>query len=249
MKKFLSLPFINVTTSSKAWVTLSDLAIYLEMGDQALRNRVLYSDAAPFRTIRPKTNELIKAAKRANFQRKPNRQYFDLDFALAAVFSMSNQPARKMRDQVTYVLNNLFYDGFVSVKNYHLDVEKRRAITAFVVGVDHYYDIIKARWDLTDQCRGTALAPVEVSVEKLCIPDYYLDRAEVTKIKAIDLAMHLLITHCYVEDKDSALDELLGIIGVSLDAGICTDAQTSDISKWVKKHHNTPIKTLGDTDV
>ena len=136
----------------------------------------------------------------------------------------------------------------MSVKNYHLPVEVRRAITAYIVGVDHYYDIIKTRWDLTDQCRGTTLAPAEVSVEKLCIPDYYLDRGEITKVKAVDLALHLLLTHCHVEDKDSALEDLLGIIGVSMDAGICTDARTSDISKWVEKHHNTPFKTIGDTD-
>jgi len=247
MKKVLNLPFINITTSSKAWITLSDLAAYLQIGEQALRNRVLYSDSAPFRTIRPKTNELIKAARRANFRAKPHRQYFDLDFALAAAFSMSHEPARKMRDQVVYIVNNLFYDGFVSVKNYHLPLETRRALTAYVVGVDHYFDIIKTRWDITDQCRGTTLAPAEVTKKKLCIPDYYLERGEITRVKAIDLALHLLLTHCNVEDKDSALVELLGIIGVSVDAGICTEAQTADISEWVAQHHNTPLKTIGDT--
>lgn len=249
MKKFLSLPFLNITTSSKAWITSRDLAAYLEIGEQALRNRVLYSDSAPFRSIRPKTNEIIKAAKRASFTDRPSRQYFDLDFALAACFRMSHEPARKMRDQVVYVLNNLFYDGFVSTKNYHLSLKIRRAITAYVCGVDHYYDIIKTRWDIEDQCRGTTLAPVEVSVEKLCIPDYYLERSEISQVKAIDLALHLLLTHCYVEDKDSALMDLLGIIGIPMDAGICTDAQTSEISKWVAKHHAKSFKNIGDTDV
>jgi hypothetical protein len=249
MKKFLTLPFINITTSSKAWITLADLATYLEIGEQSLRRRILYSDSAPFRTIRPKTNELIKAARRSSFTGRPNRQYFDLDFALAACFSMSHEPARKMRDQVVYIMNNLFYDGFVSTKNYHLSIEVRRAITAYVCGVDHYYKIIEARWDPTDQCHGTTLAPLEVSVEKLVIPDYYLERAEISKVKAIDLAIHLILTHCYVEDKGSALVDLLGIIGITVDAGVCGAEQTSNITEWVKERYNASSSTIGDLNV
>jgi hypothetical protein len=249
-KKFLKLPFINVGSSSKAWIKIRDLAAYLEMGETALRNKVLYSDAAPFRTIRPRTDELIKAAKRAAFRGKPHTQYFDLDFALAACFAMSHKPARVMRDQVIYILNTLFHDGFVSIKNYHLEADVRRAITAHVCGVDHYLDIVTDRWDIYDQCRGTGLSPAEVTLEKLCIPDYYMDRGEITKVKAIDLALHLILTHCYREEDsyDSALEQLLGIIGVQLEAGTVTQEQQSNLSTWVQKNHTSKLTTIGATD-
>lgn len=249
-KKFLTLPFINVGTSAKAWITSHDLADYLEMGESALRNKVLYSDAAPFRTIRPRTNEMVKAVRRAAFRGKPSRQYFDLDFALAACFAMSHEPARRMRDQVIYILNNLFHDGFVALKNYQLPTSARRAITAYVCGVDHYLDIVKDRWDKYDQCRGTSLAPAEVTEEKLIIPDYYMDRGEVTKVKAIDLAVHLILTHCYIEEDsyDSALEQILGIIGIQLEAGTVTQAQHSKLAKWVQKHHNSKLTTIGAKD-
>jgi len=249
-KKFIKLPFIHIGSSAKAWITLRDLADYLEMGETAVRNKVLYSDAAPFRSIRPRTNEVIKAARRAGFMGKPATQYFDLDFALAACFAMSHEPARKMRDQVIYILNNLFHDGFVALKNYNLDVKTRRAITAYVCGVDHYLDIVKDRWDKYDQCRGTCLAPMEVTEQKLVIPDYYMDRGEITKVKAIDLAIHLLLTHCHVAEDSyhSALEQILGIIGVNLEAGNVSPAQQSKLAKWVKKHHNSKLTTIGDTD-
>lgn len=251
MKRFLNLPFINITTSAKAWIQLSDLAAYLKVGEHKLRTKLVTSNAAPFRMIRPRTNEIIKSARRGNFNAKGrNAQYFDLDFALAACFSMSHEPARKMRDQVVYILNNLFFDGFVSTKNYHLDVELRRAITAHVCGVDHYYDIVKTRWDSTDQCAGTALAPVEVTPEKLATPDYYLERSEVTAIKAIDLALHLLVEYCTddADDKVSALNELLDIIGVDRSAGV-DDAKNnpSETLRWVHDNHSK-LKPLGDDD-
>jgi len=249
MKKFLGIPFLNVNTSAKAWLDIKDLAEYLEVGVNVLKSRVLFSDAAPFRAIRPRVDDLEQLKDLPTFASRPG-MFFDLDFALAACFSMSHEPARKMRDQVIYILNNLFYDGFVSLKNYNLDLETRRALTAYVCGVDHYLDIVKDRWDMYDQCRGTSLAPIEITVEKLCVPDFYLHRSEITRVKALDLAIHLFLTHCYVAEDtyDSALAELLGIMGISRDAGIASEDQEAELREWVIEHHNSKLKTIGDTD-
>lgn len=250
IKRFLGLPILTIGTSSKAWITLPDLAKHLELGEHSIKNRILFSNAAPFRMIRPRTNEFIKAAKRAKYRGVRRDKYFDLDFALAACFAMSHAPARKVRDQVVYILNNLFYDGFVSTKNYHLPLELRRAITAYVCDVDHYHDIIYTRFDGLDQCRGTTLAPAEAVVEKLIIADYYLTRAEITKIKALDLAVHLLLTHCHIspEERDSALTDILDTLGISREAGSQSDEQAANLRQWVETHHSKDLKpSLGDS--
>jgi hypothetical protein len=238
MKMFMGLPFYTINTSSRAWFSLKDMAVALGVDEQYLTLRILKSDAGPFRSIRPRANQILKIGK--NYKKVTPSTFFDLDFALASAFTTTNTKAREMRDRITYYLNNLFYDGFVSLKNYHLDLKTRRAITAYVCGVDHYLDIVKDRWDSTDPCRGARISFAEVTLDRLVNPDYYLDRDEVTKIKAIDLALYLL-------DKNSSTSvygDILDIMQVQREAGVITDEQNSDIALWVKdKHQSSGDKT------
>lgn len=221
----------------------------LDLGERNLRDRILFSNAAPFRAIRPRTNDFYKLARRNVGFKSPRddyKQYFDLDFLLASVFTMSHEPARKIRDQVVYILNSLAYDGFVSISNYHMPLEIRRSIVAYVAKVDHIHDVVRSRWDSTDVCRGSALAPNELTIDKLSQPDFYLNRDELTHIKAIDLAVYLILNNCHIDKdkRDSALDGILDMIGIERAAGQVTDQQQADLIKWVETHHDidhTPL--------
>jgi len=248
-KSFLNIPYITIGASSRAWIKIKDVARHLDLGERHLRDRILFSNAAPFRAIRPRSTDFLKMIDKGSPFAKPRediKQYFDFDFLLAAIFTMSHEPARKMRDQVVYILNSLAYDGFVSLKNYYQPLEIRRSIVAYVAKVDHIHDVIKTRWDSTDVCRGSALAPNELTIEKLSNPDFFLNRHELTQIKAIDLAIYLIMSNCYIvkEDRDSALDSILDMIGIERSAGQVTDEQQTDLVAWVETHHaidHTPI--------
>jgi hypothetical protein len=163
----------------------------------------------------------------------------DIEMFLALIFTETTEQARPFREAVIRVLSNLANDGFVSSQNYHLPVDYRRAITAYVCGVNHYLDIVRERWDKDSDSYGSSLSPVECSVDKLCIPDYFLMRSEITQVKAIDLAIYLLVSTCGTSEPTddttaSMYEKLFDIIGVDLQAGQQTAHQEQALADYVQ---------------
>ncbi len=243
MIKFLDIPAIRVANSSRLWFTNSDIAQRLAIGADALKTRMVGSEAGAYRRLKLRKDIVWSSASPDLVARYGDKLHehlsaglFDMDYLLSAAFSLPTREAKSFRDWIVYVLNGLAYDGFTSLRNYHTPIETRRALTAYVCGADTYIDIVKRRWNPAEFTRGTTLAPAEVTIDKLCIPDYYIDRAEVTRIKALDLAISLL-----TEYTSLAIDEICSIIGISASAGSYTPTDAEALRTWVEARHNEEL--------
>jgi len=240
MIKFLDIPAIRVANSSRLWFTNVDIAKRLAIGVDALKSRMVGSEAGAYRKLKLRKDIAWSSASPDLIERYGDKLHeylvaglFDMDYLLSAAFSLPTKEARSLRDWIVYTLNGLAYDGFTSLHNYHTPIEVRRALTAYVCGADNYLEIIERRWNPAEFTRGTTLAPAEVTIDNLCIPDYYIDREEVTRIKGLDLAIYLL---CEYGNLD--IEQICSIIGVSLSAGSYTDKDTAGLRTWVEARHN-----------
>lgn len=245
MIKFLDIPAIRVANSSRLWFTNSDIAERLAIGADALKSRMVGSEAGAYRRLKLRKDIAWASASPDLIRRYGDKLHehltaglFDMDYLLSAAFSLPTKEARSLRDWIVYALNGLAYDGFTSLRNYHTPIETRRALTAYVCGADNYLDIVKRRWSPAEFTRGTTLAPAEVTVDKLCIPDYYIDRAEVTRIKGLDLALYLLCEHGNLD-----IDTVCSILGVSISAGSYTEEDADSLRAWVEARHNEELQT------
>lgn len=243
MIKFLGIPAIRVANSSRLWFSNSDIAERLAIGTDALKARMIGSEAGAYRRLKLRKDIAWTSASPDLIERYGDKLHahlsaglFDMDYLLSAAFSLPTKEARALRDWIVYTLNSLAYDGFTSLHNYHTPIDVRRALTAYVCGAESYLDIVKRRWTPTDFTRGTTLAPAEVTVDKLCIPDYYIDRAEVTKIKGLDLAIYLICEYTSLD-----MEQVCSIIGVSLSAGSYTDEDAASLRLWVEAKHNEEL--------
>ena len=243
MIKFLDIPAIRVANSSRLWFANTDIAERLAIGADALKARMVGSEAGAYRRLKLRKDIAWTSASPDLVERYGDKLHahlaaglFDIDYLLSAAFSLPTREARALRDRVVYALNGLAYDGFTSLRNYHTPIEVRRALTAYVCGAESYLDIVKRRWSPAEFTRGTTLAPAEVTVDKLCIPDYYIDRAEVTRIKGLDLAIYLLCEYSSLD-----IPQVCSIMGVSLSAGDYTDEDAASLRLWVEARHNEEL--------
>jgi hypothetical protein len=243
--KFLDIPAIRVANSSRLWFTNADIAERLAIGADALKSRMVGSEAGAYRKLKLRKDIAWTSASPdlvARYGEKLHEHLtaglFDMDYLLSAAFSLPTKEARSLRDWIVYALNGLAYDGFTSLRNYHTSIETRRALTAYVCGADNYLDIVRRRWNPAEFTRGTTLAPAEVTVDKLCIPDYYIDRAEVTRIKGLDLAIYLLSEYGSL-DSNSVCD----ILDVKLSAGSYTEEDAASLRAWVEARHYEELNT------
>lgn len=225
---FFGIPVRRIPTTSRPWLAISDLGKALGKSNNAVLKRAAAHPLAPFRTV--VTGSLVKHNRTLSI---------DIEMFLALIFTEKTEQARPFREAVIRVLSNLANDGFVSDRNYHLPVDYRRAITAYVCGVNHYLDIVRERWDRDSDSYGSSLSPLECSVDKLCIPDYFLNRSEITQIKAIDLAIYLLVSTCGTSEPTddttaSMYEKLFDIIGVDLQSGQQTAHQEQALADYVQ---------------
>lgn len=243
MIKFLDIPAIRVANSSRIWFTNEDIAKRLAIGADALKARMIGSEAGAYRRLKLRKDIAWTSASPDLVARYGDKLHehltaglFDMDYLLSAAFTLPTQEARTLRDWIVYALNGLAYDGFTTLRNYHTPIEIRRALTAHVCGAESYLDIVKRRWNPAEFTRGTTLAPAEVTIDKLCIPDYYIDRAEVTRIKGLDLAIYLLCEYSSLD-----IEQICSIIGVSLPAGTYTEEDAASLRLWVEARHNEEL--------
>ena len=236
----MDIPAIRVANSSRIWFTNEDIAKRLAIGADALKARMIGSEAGAYRKLKLRKDIAWTSASPDLVARYGDKLHehltaglFDMDYLISAAFSLPTGEARAFRDWIVYALNGLAYDGFTTLRNYHTAIEIRRALTAYVCGAESYLDIVKRRWTPAEFTRGTTLAPAEVTIDKLCIPDYYIDRAEVTKIKGLDLAIYLLCEYSSLD-----IEQICSIIGVSLSAGIYTEEDAASLRAWVEARHN-----------
>ena len=126
---------------------------------------------------------------------------YGLDAVLALLFSASTHSERqtkRFRELSNFIcthIGNICFDGFSSMRGYHLPLQYRRAIMAHVCNVDTYTDIVTARFNNSLPDKGTLLKKSQCTLDLLIQPESYITRKEITHIKAIDLAVYLLAAH------------------------------------------------------
>lgn len=232
---FLGVPFERVGQSARMWFKNSDLAQKFGIGAKVLANKMRNSDASPFRALSVDIDDLrvYLAKDRVRLEHAPEVR-FDLDYYLAAIFTLPTESARHARDWVVSTLNKLVYDGFVALDLAPLDMKLQRALVAHVCDVEHYYAVACDRFDPADEARGTNYSPKQLTEELLLTPDSYLTREEISTVKALTLAIQLLTMY----RPDVSLTALLNLYGIDAEALAGTDEQREQCHSWLREHHN-----------
>lgn len=236
---FLSTPFVRIGESARMWFLNSDIATRLGIGKKALVDRMRAGDAGPFNMVPVDVKDLRVFAKRdveLNRSGQRGEPYVELDYFLAAAFSMATEQAHEVRDFVSRTVNTLMYDGFVSLA-FEVDENLRRALCAFVCGSDNFYAIAKDRFDPTDEARGTNYAPTQLTEQLLVSPHSYMRREEITRVRALELGLHLITTHgLYKKEANSFLISC----GINVLAMCGTEQDRDTVSEWLlQRHHAT----------
>lgn len=229
IKDFLGIEFRRFGESARLWFSNKEVARGLGIGSYPLRSKLSVSPAGPFRAIAPSLDDLrLTNFAEARREYRDHHLLFEVDYLLAAAFNMSTPKARDIREWVSQTINGLCFDGFVSLNGYQCSVEVRCAITARVCGTASYLEIVRERFDPEASNKGTNLAPLKITLEDLLNPDNYLTRAEITRIKALDLCVHLLSQHFEVNSL-----ELLKLCGIATIEENPTEAELDILRVWV----------------
>lgn len=229
IKDFLGIGFRRFGESARLWFSNKEIARGLGVGSYPLRSKLSVSPAGPFRAIAPSVDDLrLMNFAEARREYKDHHLLFEVDYLLAAVFNMSTPKAREIREWLGQTINSLCYDGFVSLNGYQSSLAVRCAITARVCEADSYLDIVRLRYDPEASNKGTNLAPLKITLDDLVNPDNYLTRTELTRIKALDLCLHLLTKHFDVD-----LHELLKLCAIDSIEEDPTGAKLDSLRSWV----------------
>lgn len=192
LKRFFSAEIVRTAQSSEMFFTRKSISRMLGMTDKAVERRL----------TRLKYKHVTGLKYDGAYEGRKHFFKYGLDAVLALVFTVpAGDQRRKERyteliDFISSHIGNLCFDGFTSLKGYYLDLQARRAIMAHVCGVDNYTDIVHTRFDVDAPYKGTMLRDRHCTPALLIQPEVYITRAEVTQIKAVDLAVYLLSTHC-----------------------------------------------------
>jgi|11_taG_2_1085331.scaffolds.fasta_scaffold05202_4 hypothetical protein len=211
LKRFFSAEIVRTAQSSEMFFTRKSISLMLGMTDKAVERRL----------SRLKYKYATGLKYDGAYEGRKHFFKYGLDAVLALIFTVPADDSRRadrytaIIDFITAHMGNLCLDGFSSLKGYYLDLQCRRAIIAHVCGVDSYTDIVHARFNARAPYKGTMLRDRHCTPALLIQPEVYITRAEVTEIKAVDLAVHLLCKHCV----DTSPAELLLSLGIDTARG------------------------------
>ncbi len=143
----------------------------------------------------------------------------------------------KIREWLATVLNNLCFDEFVSLYGYRLGEHQRRRVMTYVCGYEKYKDIVLDRFDRkADYCNSVMRGSRYTHLEYMRLADAYVDRLEVMRIKAIDLAVYHL---CEYTGQDP--DELLTHLGIPVTYGDYTSKDEKQVLRHLNKYFKDGI--------
>lgn len=220
MNEFLGVPFIRLGESARMWFKSSEVSKALHVGKAVLEKTLAEGKATPFAAVQ------LPASHPSVDKKAGVAQFYDADYLLAAAYHFNTAPARQLRSWLVYTLSNLAADGFVTLQNYKTPPELRQKLIAHLCGVEHYFDIVWERFDPSHPSHGTNLAPADCNIEALCNPDNYISREELTRLKALDLAIYLLDKHFSV-----STDSVLQLINVV--AREATEEDRAALFEWL----------------
>lgn len=211
LKRFFSAEIIRTSQSAEMYFTRKSISAMLGMTEKTIERRLTRLKYASLKGLR------------YDGKYKGQRHFFKygLDAVLALIFTLKADDNRRVEryaqlvDFITSQISNLCYDGFTSLQGYYLPLQCRRSIIAHVCNADKYTDIVLARFDVNAPYKGSMLRNLHCTPELLSQPEVYITREEVTRIKAIDLAVHLLCTHLV----DIPANDVLAFVGIDISRG------------------------------
>lgn len=223
LKDFFGMPVYRFGDLSQMFFTQKDLAVFLGLDKEILNillHQLKYSRALG----------LPRGTK--GRPRKEVSNVFTLEVLLGCIFNRK----KKTRDLETLVhwvcdaLNNLAYDEFVSLYGFRTSLKTRRAIISKVIGIK-YAEIPLYRFDNQDKRYWGTIYREQIKrfSPRVRNPDSYISRNEVTKVKALDLVVYLIVKHSQKQEED-----VLKFLDINLDDGS------------YESHHQDAIKEFID---
>jgi hypothetical protein len=212
LKRFFSAEIIRTPQSAEMYFTRKSISSMLGMTEKTIERRL----------SRLKYESLKGLRYDGKYKGRKHFFKYGLDAVLALIFTLPADDERRviryaqLVDFITAHISNLCFDEFTSLKGYHLPLDCRRAVIAHVCGVEKYTDLVLARFDPAAPYKGTMLRNLHCTPELLSQPEVYVTRTEVTRVKAVDLAVHLLCTHLV----DTPAPVLLAQLGIDTSRGV-----------------------------
>jgi len=231
IRSFFDIPFLRIGQSSRMWFTPSDIASVLRLSKQSVKKTATHKKFDVAR-LHQYDAEFLKSDGKIIDNREVRHDRFGLDLLMYLVYKNNPVGGEDIRAWITTQISNLCLDGFTSLYNYNLDIIHRRALASYVCGASNYIDIVRDRYGRALRRRGMECYPgSDWELEDLANPDYYVSRVEITVIRAIDLAIHLLSIYHPVERTH---DELFVLLGFDKERGTYLPAHVEDLIQWLE---------------
>lgn len=206
LNRFFNAEIIRTSQSSEMYFTRKSIAQMLGLTEKTVEKRL---DKLKYESLKGLKYDKKYTGRKHFFK-------YGLDAVLSLVFTLKADDHNRLEryaeiiDFITSHIGNLCLDEFTSLRGYYLPIECRRAVIAHVCGVDKYTDIVLARFAPDIPYKGSMLRDRHCTPRLLIQPEVYVTREEVTKVKAIDLAVYLLCKHL-VDTSPAALLVHFGI--------------------------------------
>ena len=222
LKNFFGINIYRFGDLSQMFFSQRDLAILLGM-DKEMLNALLQSLRYSRAMSLPRGTKGRPRREVANV--------FTLETLLGCIFNRrkKTENMEKVIHWVCDILSNLTYDEFVSLYGFRSELKLRRAIISKVVGIK-YSEIPLYRFDESDERYWGTIYRDQIKhfSPRVRNPDSYINRQEVTKVKALDLCIYLL-----QEYTSKTEEEILDFIGININDGEFTEEHKQEIKDYV----------------
>lgn len=230
IRTFFDIPFLRIGNSSRMWFSLKDIARVLKLSKQSVTKTASREEFDAVRLHQFDVDFLTATGEMVE-NKDVRHDRFGLDLVMYLVYKNNLPMGADIRAWIISQISNLCLDGFTSLYNYNLDVMYRRSITSYVCACDSYAGIVRERYENCLDERGMEFAPgYEWTAEDLANPDNYIDRAEITIVRAVDLAIHLLATYSPIRKTH---DEIFILLGFDKEKGAWGSQQSEDLVQWL----------------
>lgn len=232
IRSFFSIPFLRIGQSSRMWFTPEDIADVLGLSKQAVK-KTAQKKGFDIARLHQYKSRYFKSDGAPLDNKLARHDRFGLDLLMHLIYKHNSEVGIDIRDWMTAQISNLCLDGFTSLYNYNLDIVYRRAIASYVCESDSYTDIVKDRYGKKLRKRGMeCFAEKKWTIEDLANPDYYVNRVEITTVRALDLAIHLLSVYLPVPKTH---EEIFVLLGLDVKKGSYTDTQKENLIQWLSE--------------
>lgn len=210
LKRFFNAEIIRTPQSAEMFFTRKSISLMLGVSQKMIEKRL----------SRLKYESLKGLRYDGQYKGQRHLYKYGLDAILSLIFTLHADDQRRLEryqgiiDFITSHISNLCFDGFTSLQGYYLPIDCRRALISHVCAVE-YTNIVLTRFDPNAPYKGSMLRNLHCTPELLSQPEVYITRDEVTQIKAVDLAVHLLCTHLVDMPPQSLLEQF----GVNITKG------------------------------